>query len=642
MTLAALLRRTLAIQALAGMPLHDLRILPRRRLRWRRAAGAMAASLPLLATTLPALGADAAAPPASTPPKVLRYALEIAETGFDPIQLSDAYSRMITANIFETPVQFEWLAPAGTLTTMTAASMPEVSDDFRTFTITLKPGILFADDPAFNGQPRELVAADYVYSIKRAADPRWKSPVWSSWEESKVAGLKALHEEAVRTGRFDYDRPIAGLQVLDRYRYRIVLEEPAPRFLQLLASPSINGAVAREVVERYGNDIMAHPVGTGPFRLVEWRRSSRIVLERNPHYREVAFDAHPDPADADAVALAQRLKGRRLPMIDRVELTPIEESQPRWLAFLNAEHDLLYRMPRDLVPIALPNNVPSPALQRRNVDVRRTPEIDVSILVYNMEDPMVGGEAPAQVALRRALNLGLNLDAFIASVLKYQAIPAQTLIAPGLTGYDPKMHSEFGDYDPVRANALLDVYGFRRGPDGWRTKPDGSPLAIEISTEPDQRSRLSDEIYKKSFDALGVRLRLRVAKFPENLRKVQNGQFQAWRVTLGATGPDPQDALRLGYSGSIGGYDLSRWVKPEFDRLYLRSGTLPDGPERLALLRQMNELLLAYAPLRAVAHRLRVDMAYPWVIGFRNWPFIPGGWWSYVDIDNEARQAAGR
>jgi len=149
-------------------------------------ASSPARRLRFLAPILVLLAATAAATASAA---VLRYAFERAETGFDPAQISDDYSRTIAANLFDAPLRYAYLGPPGTLEPNTTATLPVVSPDFRVFTLTLRPGIYFADDPAFGGRRRELVAADYVYTIKRFADPRWKSPVWSSIEEVAIVGL---------------------------------------------------------------------------------------------------------------------------------------------------------------------------------------------------------------------------------------------------------------------------------------------------------------------------------------------------------------------------------------------------------------------------------------------------------------------
>ena len=112
---------------------------------------------------------------AAAPQKVLRYAMRVAETGFDPAQVTDLYSNTLIANIFDAPYALEFLARPVRIRPNTAASMPEIADDFTTFTVRIKPGIFFTDDPAFKGKKRELVAEDYVYTIKRHFDPRWKN-----------------------------------------------------------------------------------------------------------------------------------------------------------------------------------------------------------------------------------------------------------------------------------------------------------------------------------------------------------------------------------------------------------------------------------------------------------------------------------
>ena len=270
--------------------------------------------------------------------------------------------------------------------------------------VRIKPGIYFTDDPAFKGKPRELVAQDYVYAFKRFFDPRWKAPAFPTLAEQKIRGAAQLRERALKEGqKFDYDAPIEGLLALDRYTLQFRLEEPRPRFLQVLAAGDLYGAVAREVVEAYGEAIVEHPVGTGPFKLAEWRRSSRIVLARNPTYRERFYDAEPNPDDAEGQALLRRFRGRRLPMIDRVEISIIEETQPRWLSFLNKQLDLLERLPYEFANIAIPNGRLAPNLARRGIQMYRMLNPDVTITLFNMDDPVIGGYAPERIALRRAI-----------------------------------------------------------------------------------------------------------------------------------------------------------------------------------------------------------------------------------------------
>jgi ABC-type transport system substrate-binding protein len=200
-------------------------------------------------------------------PKVLRYAFLVAETGFDPAQVSDLYSRTVIAGIFEAPLAFDFLARPFKMKPVTLADLPTVSDSSTRFTFRVKPGIYFADDPAFKGVKRELVAQDYVYSLKRHYDPITKSPNLYRLEGVKILGLTELRNRIMAAKQpFPYDTEVEGLRALDRYTFEIKLAEPSPRFHQdAMTDPGSFGAVAREVVEMYGDKIMEHPVGTGPF-----------------------------------------------------------------------------------------------------------------------------------------------------------------------------------------------------------------------------------------------------------------------------------------------------------------------------------------------------------------------------------------
>jgi len=577
---------------------------------------------------------------AETPLKVLKYAFRAAETSFDPTQLSDIYSRTITAQIFEGLYTYDHLARPAKIVPLVAAALPEVSADFRTFTVRIKPGIYFADDPAFGGKKRELTAEDFVYSLKRFADPANKSPGWSSFEEAGFKGLAAQRALALKNKKpFDYAAEVEGLRALDRYTLQFKTELPRPRLLEVLAGSDLYGALAREVVEAYGDKIGEHPVGTGPYLLKSWRRSSQIVLEKNPGYRERFYEAEPAADDAEGQALLARFKGRRLPMIDRVEVAIIEEAQPRWLSFLNAEQDFLELLPEDFIGQAMPGGHLAPNLAKRGIQPFQVLRPDVTLTIFNMEDPVIGGYTAEQVALRRAIGLALDTQREIALVRRGQAVPAQSIIVPSTTGYDPAFKSENSDYDPARAKALLDMYGYvDRDGDGWRERPDGSPLVLVRNTQSDAQYRQLDDLWQKNLSAVGLKLELKVAQWPENLKSARAGRFMLWPVGSSASQPDGQSALQRLYGPATGGQNLARFKLPEFDRLYERMQGLPDGPERAALFRQAQRILIAYLPYKQHVHRIVTDMAQPWVIGYRR-PLFWLDWWQFADIDLSKKPA---
>ena len=307
--------------------------------------------------------------------KVLRTYLEAAETGFDPAQVSDHYSLEVIHTILEPLLGYDYLAQPLKLIPNTAFDLPRVSDGGRTYIFKIKPGIYFSDDAAFKGKRRELTAHDYAYSLQRLVDPTGKAP-WDFMLKGKVLGLDEKITAAKKQGKFDYDRPVTGLEVVDRYTLKIRLARPDYNLPYILAAPA-TGAVAREVVEHYGKDIDAHPVGTGPYRLRSWQRQSRIILEANPTFRAVSY-LPANGTQGIARELAEELAGKTLPRIGVIDIRIIESPQASWLSFLQGELDLHPRVSAEFARIAAPAGVLDPKLAQRGVRYFQEPESDIT------------------------------------------------------------------------------------------------------------------------------------------------------------------------------------------------------------------------------------------------------------------------
>ena len=593
---------------------------------------ALATSLCLALSATHPCGAQTPAK-TSQPEKVLRYSFPVAETGFDPAQINDLYSAIVLANILEAPYEYDYLARPAKVKPNLAEAMPEVSADFRTFTFRLRPGVYFADDPAFGGKKREVTAADFVYSLKRYFDPKHKSPRWSGLAEEKILGLDELRKKAEASGKFDYDSEAEGLRALDRYTVQIKLGETRPRFVLGLADPSVLGIMAREVVEKYGDRIMEHPVGTGPFMLQEWKRSSKITLARNPGFREKLYQAEPPTDDAKAQAIAARMKDRRLPMVDKVVVTIIDEQQPRWLSFLNNEQDYMERLQENFALQAVPNNKLAPNLAKRGIQVEQVPLSDITMMYFGMNHPVVGGYSPEKVALRRAIALAINSEEEVRLARRGQAVVSQGFVMPNTASFDAKFRTEMGTFDRARAIALFDLFGYTdKDGDGWRDLPDGKPLVLEYDTLGTADYRERDEIVKKNLDAVGIKIVYKIGKWPEQLRASRAGKLMMWGYGYSAGSPNSGSVLQLGYSKSAGQQNHSRFKNDRFDELYEKQALLPDGPERDAVIRDAVRILVAYMPIKVRVSRIGTDLMQPWLVGFKRHPFARE-FWSYVDID---------
>jgi len=564
--------------------------------------------------------------------KVLRTAFQIAESSFDPVLAWDAASNSVVEHISESMLEYEYLARPVKLAPLTLERMPEVSNNGATYLCRVRKGIFFAADPAFKGKPRELTAGDYAYSMKRLLDPALKSP-WTWLMEGKLVGGDELLAAAKKTGKLDYDAPVAGLEIVDRYTLRIRLKQPDYTFLYVLAMPA-TAAVAREVIEAYGIDSGAHPVGTGPYLLREYQRSHRIVLEANPGYRKVVFD-EAIPANADDAAIARSLKGKQLPLIGRIEIAIIEEDQPRWLAFLKRELDYLQPFPRDFLGELLDKGKLRPELAAKGIRHELLLRPNAWWEYFN---PVVGGYTPEKIALRRAISMSFNVEEFIRVIYHGRAVPAQGPVPPDIAGYDPAHKTQAQVYDPAAARALLDRFGYKdRDGDGYRELPDGKPLVIERWSTPSLRDKELDELWRKNMDAIGIRMVFKKDKLPEIRKMARLGKIQTRTDGWNADYPDADNFMQNLYGGNIGQSNDSRFNLPEFNQLYEQTRKLPDSPERTKLYDRMTDLVVAYAPWKLTHHLLEDHVIQPWVVGYKPHP-IRSDIWKYLDIDLDRRR----
>ena len=570
---------------------------------------------------------------AATEKKTLRIAFRSAETGFDPQRIEDRYSVGICENIFESFLTYDWLARPVKLAPQVVESVPEPEEGSTRFTFRIKPGIFFADDPAFKGKRRELVAKDMEYAIKRFRDPANRSPY--SWLfEDRIVGLDDFVEAAKKSGKYDYEAKIEGMKLLDKYTITFKLKEPDFNFIYFFALPNVV-PVAREVIEAYAADTMAHPVGTGPYKLVEWARRSKIVLEKNPAYRGHSLSTEfADPKDPWVRDAIKYLAGKTLPLIDRVEIYPIEEEQPRYLAFMNNEHDYLEETPFAFVHQLYANGKLSAAMAKRDVRVFLEDQPELVFNAFNMEDPVVGGYKPENIALRRALVLAHDRDQEVAIIRRGQATIAQSPIPPGIIGFDPTFHAVEQEFDPARSRALLDMYGYvDKDGDGWRDLPDGKPFTLTFKyRSSEQESRQQAELWAKCLAAVGIRMDAIAVQFADLLKDRKVGKFQMSSLAWIADYPDAQNFLQLLYGPNTNISNDARFKLPEYDRLYLQALKLPDSPARTKIYREMNRILVTYAPWRLSHHRKFSHFLNPWILGYKKHPILFTSF-RFMDID---------
>jgi len=596
------------------------------------------AVIPLLAVIAASIAPQSIAADWADPAKVLRIAFPIDVSGLDPAGTQETYASLAEQRIFDALYVWDYLARPYRFVPSIATGMPEISADGRVWTIRIRPGIYFADDPAFGGKKRELTAADFVYEWKRVIDPRVRSPN-SDLLEHKIVGLDAAAAKAKTSGRFDYDAEIQGLRAVDRYTLRLELIEPDYTFLEILDSASLR-AVAREVIEKYADAsgrAMHNPVGTGPYRLKEWTPGHRIILEANPGYRDERFPPAPANADAAIKAVADSMKGKRVPQIGRIEIAIIEETNPRLLMFNGGQLDML-DVPGDVAPklIDAKGNLLS-EFAARGIRLERATELSVTFAYFNMEDPVVGGYTPEKIALRRAVCSAYNLPDEIRVIRNGQALPAAQPLPPDIEGHVVG-YKGLSPYDPATARALLDKFGYRdRDGDGFRELPDGRPLTIHQMSYVGAVYRQYDELWQRSLREVGIRMEFQIQTFPEGFKAAHAGLLQF--SSFGWNGDISDDFMRLFYGPYAGAGNLSRFKSPEYDALYEKSRRTANTAERNKLYEAMTKIVSAQAPWCTNVFRISSTVVAPQIRGYRknvHYFLTP---WQYLDIDTTAPSA---
>jgi ABC-type transport system substrate-binding protein len=561
------------------------------------------------------------------PAKVLRVSFEAADDGFDLARTNSLYSNWLAEGILESLLTYDYLARPAKLVPGTVEAMPEVADGGKTYTFHLKKGIYFTPDPAFKGMRRELVAADYAYTIKRHLDPKVRSVQAGTWE-GKVIGLDELAAAAKKTGRFDYDAPVAGLETPDRYTLRLRLKVPSFTILYNLANATA-AALAREVVEYYGQDIGRHPVGTGAYLLKEYVPRSKIVFEANPDYRGFIWDFK-SSGDAWDEQVIRDMKGKHMPQVGRVEVNIIEEEQARWLAFDSRQLDY-EQLSAPAAPNVLDRDKLKPAYAAKGIRLFRYAEPGTRRTYFNFKDPVVGGYTKDKIALRRALVMSYNVNEEITQVWFGQGIKAQSDIPPGVVGFDPAYRNSIA-YDPELANKLLDYFGYRKGKDGLRTMPNGQPLVVRIHSAPKSRDVLRMEIWKRSLDRIGVRGEFPVSGFADSLKAAYQCELAMWGLGGTAGIPDGTDFLESYYGPNAYQGNMGCYQSAAFDEAYRKALILPDGPERQALFTRMERIMEADTVHSLEIWQIRNWLIHPWVKGYKKHPILHGDW-QYLDVE---------
>jgi oligopeptide transport system substrate-binding protein len=506
------------------------------------------------------------------------------------------------------------------------------------WTFRFRRGVRFQDDPCFpGGRGREVTAADVLYAFKRMADPKLNCPI-VSYVEDKILGYEAFfqrnRERSNQQLPMDYSTDVAGLQVDpgDPYILRITLNQPYPQLRYLMAM-HFTTPIAHEAVERYGYDgYPRHPVGCGPFVMTEWSPKQRMVLERNPNFFGQTYPSEGAPGDQEAGLLEDA--GKPLPLADAVVIEMIRENVTGWNFFLQGYLDRWTVQAENFQQAITPGRDLTPEMRRRGIRMALGAEPNVWYLGFNMKDPVVGGYTPEKQKLRQAISLSINSEEILDLTLGGFGTPAEFLIPPAVSGYDPAYRNPYRTNDLARAKELLAEAGY---PDGI-SRETGQRLTLvwdNYALEASLRQRLG--LMLRQVERIGIRVESRTATIDVWREKVDDGRFQIMDAGWQADYPDPENFVFLLYGPNRRpGPNACDYENPEYDRLFEEMRAMSDGPERQALIDRMRKISVEDCPWVFMYHDQLVRLVYPWLHNLKPHP-VSADWLKYARVDAPLR-----
>ncbi len=612
--------------------------------RWTAPCRALVAVIALVAC-LSACGNNPY--PAASAGQALYTALAEDPRTLDPAQVSDVTSGEITNQIYDALYQNSYLDRPYKVEPSLAAGYPEkriFNEDVTEngvakkvarmeYTFRLRDDIYFQDDPCFpNGKGRRVTANDVIYSIKRLADPRVQSTGF--WlVAGKIEGIDDFFKRSVKAGKADYSMNVKGLEAPDDRTLKVTLTEPYPAFIYVMAM-TYTAPVPYEAVEYYnapGRDgFSRHPVGTGAYRLKSWKRQHRIVLEKNPTFRTEYYPSTGAPGDREKGLLEDA--GRKLPLTNEIFYTIIPTTQPVWLLFLQGYLDAS-GIPQEQFDRVITRQLDlSESFIKKGISLEIGSDLDVYYIAFNMRDPLLGKNK----YLRQALSLSYDSDLFNQIYLNGRAINAQGPLPPGVFGYDPSLKNPYKTHDLEKARELMVKAGYPGGIDP-RT---GKQLELTYDIGADSaRAREQATFDMRCFEQLGIRIKLQVNTFSQYLERTIKGTFQIASSGWVADYPDPENFLQLLYGPNHPpNPNHAAFSSPEYNRLYEKMKAMDDGPERLAIIRQMVAIAVEECPWIFNVHTPSYVLRHSWYKNGKNHS-ITGNYKKYLRIDPEARSA---
>ncbi len=561
--------------------------------------------------------------------KTYRHSEDGKPTTLDPIKASSNYSSLVILNIFDTLYTYKYLKRPYELKPNLASSMPKVSQDGLTYIIPIKKGVHFHPHRVFgDGQGREVVAEDFVYSIKRSFDPKNAGSGTWLWQ-GKIKGL----EDWIKSGA-DYDVEMSGLKALDKYTIQIELTQPYPQLIYTLAM-AYSAITPREVVEVLGQQFGSQPVGSGPFILTEFN-SEVAFFDKNRSFRQEPLDIISEGYD-EAIHSHMNLEtldGRSPPFIDKLEIHFIRESSSRWNSFTKGDEIQYTTVPKEKHNTVIMSQSPltlHPQITE-NFNFRYGMETGFVYGGFNMDDPVFGQNGDPQhdakskalrCATRKAHDWNQKNRAFYFGL--GTVFPG--IITPTVPEFDNTLADDSITVDIAGAKELLSSVG-------WNA--DNLPI-FEYHVNGSVQNRQNYAQMRGFLSKIGYPSHLieyhPYPSFGSFSKAVKNREapyfFMAWTLDY----PDAENTLQLFYGPNQSpGSNSFNYQNPEYDALYEQASIMQPSPERTAIYRKMNKMVIDDCVLISGLSRNKIHLWHKNVITYPDRQVLGGGHLRYVDV----------
>jgi ABC-type transport system substrate-binding protein len=485
-------------------------------------------------------------------PVILRYPINPDPEHLNPFTATTIAIGVVNRNIYEGLVGLD--AATGEPIPWLAESW-DVSDDGLVYTFYIRHNAMFHDVSwiEFEDGDRHFMASDFIAAAERSLSEDETLSQHPEWMESVVGAEAFLNGEA---------DSIEGLAELDAYTLEFTLSEPNRLFLFTLGVP----AVPAEAYEQLGEDFANMPVGTGPFRFVEWQRDNFLEVEANPDYWQ---------------------EGK--PLLDGIRFINVPDENTGLLQYRENELDLLFSIPtgqRDAV------------LEEFADEYNEKPGLNVRYFGFKMD----AGFFVDEPLVRQAFAHAFNRDLVWNELMEGARFPADLgYLSPSMPASTP---ANIYDYNPERAAELLEEAGYPGG--------EGLPefTLYVFSSAADE---LSLPVLQEDLRQLGVTLNIEVEDSSTYWDHIGEDDVEMFLSGWSSGYNDPSEVFNYLF---LDGRDDTHYDNPEVNDLLRQAMQEMDADARTVLYQQAHDIMTADAPWIVSAYSKVTWLQKPWVNGF--------------------------